>query len=114
MTDPFTQMGLSFAAIGRNMIFMTGGGTIFGQMTDIASSNAWGLTLFNLLVEINLFTAVFNIIPIPPLDGYKIVAKIYESKTHKKVNEKLNYFLLLIGILLLLYILFSSIICDFI
>lgn len=54
--------------------------------------------LFSLLAVINLSLGVFNLIPIPPLDGSKIVGAILpEDKYFKYMRfERFGYFLLLI------------------
>jgi membrane-associated protease RseP (regulator of RpoE activity) len=62
----------------------------------------------------NLITFVFNLIPFPPLDGWKMAEELYEKSTHKKLNEKLELILTLIGFFLILYIFVSGIVCDFI
>ncbi len=54
--------------------------------------------LFSVLAVINLSLGVFNLIPIPPLDGSKIVGAILpEDKYFKYMRfERFGYFLLLI------------------
>ncbi len=107
--NPFITLGYSIKAIGYCMVFKAGSGNIFVEIPDIAKSQMWGLVFFNLLVMMNLITAIFNVIPFPPLDGWKVVTKIYESKTHKTIPEKIETTLSLIGIGLMCYIFIASI-----
>jgi regulator of sigma E protease len=67
-----------------------------------------------ILLMMNLITFIFNLIPFPPLDGWKITEEFYEKATHKKINENFQLVLTLFGMALILYIFVSGIICDFI
>jgi Zn-dependent protease len=51
---------------------------------------------------LNLNLAVFNIIPVPPLDGSKIMAGVLPSRQYFKMLEYQNYFM--IGFLILVFI----------
>jgi regulator of sigma E protease len=95
------------------MVFL-GDGDISGQMGAIATSGYWGLILLTSLLMMNLITFIFNLIPLPPLDGWKIVSKTYRQLHHKPVNEKLETALTIIGLIIIFWIFVSGIICDFI
>ena len=49
------------------------------------------VNLFSLLAFVNIFLAVFNSIPLVPLDGGRIVLALYEGITGKKVEDKKLY-----------------------
>lgn len=39
----------------------------------------------NVFVRLNVILGIFNLIPIPPLDGYRIVSRFFSAKTQMKV-----------------------------
>ncbi len=110
LINPFVSLGLSIKAIACCMVFKGGNGSnIFVDIPDLAGNNNWGLIFFQLLILMNLITAVFNIIPFPPLDGWKVIERIYVQKTKKQIPEKIETVLSLIGMFLMVYIFVSSI-----
>jgi Zn-dependent protease len=66
----------------------------------LAVSGYFGYFLF-LLVSINVYLAIFNLIPVPPLDGSKILAGLLPRQMHKYIY-KLEAYGPLILILLIL------------
>ena len=112
---PFWSLGQSLKAIGYDMVFKGGAGSnIFVDLPDLAGSALWGLIMFQLLVMMNLITGVFNLIPFPPLDGWKIFAKMYTASGKRKISEKTENILSTIGLCLMLYIFISSILVKWI
>ena len=57
------------------------------------------------IVMINLYIAVFNIIPIPPLDGFHIISVLFIKKANKAV-----YYLYRYGFLILLVLVFTGVV----
>ncbi len=115
LDNPFVSLGLSLKAIGSCMVFKGGNGSnIFVDIPDLAGNNNWGLIFFQLLILMNLITAVFNIIPFPPLDGWKVFERIYIQKAKKPISEKVETILSLIGLFLMVYIFISSILVKWI
>lgn len=72
------------------------------------------LILSNLLLNINFSLLLLNILPIPPLDGFKVLTIGWSSVFKKDVPEKVEIWLQIIGSLLMLYLTMSSIIQMFI
>ena len=65
--------------------------------TDIKVKNLlWRFSGFNLVLFL------FNLLPIPPLDGAQSLFSLYELITRKPLNEKLRIILVLSGSVLLL------------
>ena len=56
---------------------------------------------FYFSAEVNLTLAVFNLLPIPPLDGSKILAAVLPYKTYVKYMQYEKY--VMIGLMLLLF-----------
>ncbi|MEG0330160.1 MAG: site-2 protease family protein [Longicatena sp.] len=53
-----------------------------------------------ILAQINLGLGIFNLIPIPPLDGSKILTGILNEETYFKLMRYENYFMIVIMLLL--------------
>lgn len=64
------------------------------------------LNLLNFLAYISLNLGFFNLLPIPALDGSKILTSLYELVFRKKVNQKLEMTITAIGFFLLLGLIF--------
>ncbi len=87
---------------------MGGGGG--GGGVKFASRVASIQQLLITLISINGATAIFNFIPIAPLDGSKIVQYTYERITKKQINEKLWTWTTIIGVVLVLWVSLGSVI----
>lgn len=77
---------------------------VFGLLLRIFGGGApEGLTiLMNVVILINLILAIFNLIPIPPLDGSSILFSVLPPKAYK-----IQAFLMRYGFLILIVFLFS-------
>ncbi len=76
-------------------------------------STYWSLFIA-LMMNVNLSLFLLNILPIPPLDGFKVASSIYESITKKTISSKFENAINTIGVVLVFYIMISSIIQSFI
>lgn len=47
--------------------------------------NQSGIEIMTYIVDINLILAVFNLCPIPPLDGFKIFKSVFQGNRHNKI-----------------------------
>jgi Zn-dependent protease len=75
---------------------------IYGSVTtvvDIAS-----IIIFYIMI-LNIYFGIFNLIPIPPLDGFHIISALFIRKAGKVVNILYRY-----GFLILLVLLFTNVI----
>ncbi len=73
--------------------------TTIAQTSQIASSSLQNFFTITALIGVNL--AVFNLLPIPALDGSKIVFCLIEWIRKKPVNRKVETIIHLVGILFL-------------
>lgn len=73
---------------------------IFALIIRIAPISAPFLYISSMIVAINLSLAVFNLIPIPPLDGSKIIFA-FITEEQREMMERYSMFLFLIVILVL-------------
>jgi len=72
------------------------------------------LELLGFVVYINIFLALFNLIPVPPLDGSKILADLWPARAHSFYSGFAVSGLIGIFLTLLLAIMFLPIIARFI
>ena len=113
----FEAVKLGFLETGKNieLIFVILGRLFTGKIAVSALSGPVGVVkelgnqaqngLMNLLyflgyISVNL--GVFNLLPIPALDGSKIVSAIYEMISGRKVNKKIEEKVTIVGFVLLL------------
>lgn len=90
---------------------------IFGMFIRLTSVDSLGMTsvmyVASLIVHVNIVLAIFNLIPVPPLDGSKILFAILPNQYNqiKIVLERFGFIIILFFILFL-WQMFSPII-DF-
>lgn len=117
--NPFVQIGHSFEIIFKNMFFLnSGAGTSFGDIiqtpSDVVQNIDFTKTFFTYMYVFNFMLFFFNLIPIPPLDGYKIVIETLQKWFNFKINSKVENTITIIGAVIMIWIFASSIINDFI
>jgi Zn-dependent protease len=79
--------------------------TIFSLLANFIPQNFILLSFVFTLIQINIILAVFNLLPIPPLDGSKIFLNLLPVDTSIKWQEAFDRF----GIIILLVTLFIPI-----
>ena len=68
-------IAIVFAVIAK-ILLMTLGAAVL--------STSWGAVLWTMImyvIQINLVLMIFNLIPVPPLDGFSIISEIFNLKT---------------------------------
>ncbi len=114
--DTYNYTILTFVGIKDILVKLFTGGDVMQSLAgpigiakivgDEASKGAANLLLLTAILSINL--AVFNILPIPALDGGRIVFVLLESILRRPINLKLQYisntvgFLFLIGLMIII------------
>jgi Zn-dependent protease len=83
-----------------NVVVAVAAAIIF-RVLDIAGVGGFTLQVFNAIVFFNLLLAIFNLIPIPPLDGYNAVLAFLSPRNAMTVQRYAPY-----GILVLLLLVF--------
>ena len=113
----FEAIALGFKETGRNikMIFtilgrlftgklalgaLSGPVGVLKELGNQAQSGLANLLYFLAYISVNL--AVFNLLPIPALDGSKLLTSAIEMITGKKINKKLEEKITMIGFFILL------------
>lgn len=120
---PFKQIIDSIWLMLQNMAFIKhdGSGTTIGDIINNSDKfegqnmNAFifFFNTFNFLAVFNLMLFFYNLLPIPPLDGYKILIDFLEKIFNFKTSRKVETIVTFIGLSILLYIFVTSIIADF-
>ena len=73
---------------------------LIGSSPDVLTAKA-----LLVAVQINIFLAVFNLLPIPPLDGFSVLVGVVPQPLADRLNELRRYGpYLLIGVFMLLWI----------
>lgn len=113
----FEAIGLGFKETGRNikMIFTILGRLFSGKLALGALSGPVGVlkelgnqaqnglaNLLYFLAYISVNLAVFNLLPIPALDGSKLLTSAIEMITGMKINKKLEEKITMVGFFILL------------
>jgi len=97
------RVGMAIVAAAgpiANVIVAVVGGVVFRVM-DIAGVGGFALEVMYFVVLYNLLLAVFNLLPIPPLDGYNVVLAFVPARTAFTIQRYSQY-----GVLLLLLLVF--------
>jgi Zn-dependent protease len=97
------RVGMAIVAAAgpiANVIVAVLGGVIF-RVLDIVGVGGFGLEVMYFVVLYNLLLAVFNLLPIPPLDGYNVVLAFVPARTAFTIQRYAQY-----GVILLLLLVF--------
>ncbi len=107
------MMFVSFAGPGINLLLaIISAGILSLFVHGLLPYNNYAYYFFNYFTQINVILAVFNLIPIPPLDGSKIIIGLFPSTA--KVIHSFERFGFIILMLLIFTGIFSSVISPII
>ncbi len=99
--DKNSELKVAFAGIITNLIvaFVFALPIRIATFAGILPDSSVVLSILNIIVELNIILAVFNLLPIPPLDGSHLV-EYFLSEEQKVSYQSVGPFLL-IGIIML-------------
>lgn len=87
-------------AFGAETVDVVGGPiSMIGQTAEVATASPFSFLYIASFIGVNL--AVFNLLPIPALDGCKVIFCLIEWMRKKPVNRKVEAIINLVGILFL-------------
>ena len=92
---------VAFAGPIANVVVAIGFAVVFRVMTLVGVDSGFFLTLVALIVQLNILLAIFNLIPIPPLDGYNVLLAYLPPRQTVTIQRYAPY-----GIIVLLLLIF--------
>ncbi len=95
---------VSIAGPLSNLLIAIIGYIIFFVMLSSGISGGWTeyvFTFINVLVNINILLFVFNLLPLPPLDGYRIIEDLVPLGVRAKMTQYEQYGTLIFLILVI-------------
>lgn len=107
------MMLVALAGPGMNILLAAVGaiglGLVFGLSSEIAGAARFAADMLFSFVVVNVFLALFNLLPIPPFDGGHVVEGLLPRPLAREYAKIGRYgFLLLIGLLVVLPMLVPS------
>lgn len=84
---PLSNLLVGIAAVF--IVFAIGATGILNE-SSVGVSRAVDL-LFNYVISLNFLLFVFNLIPLPPLDGYRIIADLMPAKIRYKMDQNIQW-----------------------
>lgn len=101
-----------FTDIGKSIVLYQlwpqnlGGGSLPPSSNFVPTADF----LLRYIISINLGMGLLNLVPIPPLDGWKILQVLVEKSFKKTIPEKIQLIFSLFGAILILWITIGSIV----
>ena len=85
MRHRWSQAWVSFAGPLSNLLLALLGTFLFGTL--FRDSNSWGGMACLQFAYLNIWLFLFNLLPVPPLDGWGIVEKFIPKEQWNKISE---------------------------
>ncbi|HSX09607.1 MAG TPA: M50 family metallopeptidase [Candidatus Saccharimonadales bacterium] len=95
----------NFAPVSEGVSGPVGIGYVVGSIIQIPNANERIMQLLNLIGLLSISLAFFNVLPIPGLDGGRLLFLVIEAISHKKVNPKVEGYIHAVGMAFLLVLL---------
>ncbi|WP_421382174.1 site-2 protease family protein [Bacillus salacetis] len=93
VAGPLSNFLIAFIAYGFLYFIITFG---FGMVVP-----QFFIDMFNMIVYLNIILFVFNLLPFPPLDGYRIIEDLSPPRLRSKMSQYEQYGVLLFLILVI-------------
>ena len=90
---------VSIAGVAMNVLLSIVLGLMFKVLSPVIQQESFD-TIMTLAVYINIYFAAFNLIPIPPLDGYRILSLVLPYSVKYKLYEYERYSFIILIVLL--------------
>lgn len=95
----------NIAPVSEGVSGPVGIGYVVGSIIQIPNVNERTMQLLNLVGLLSISLAFFNVLPIPGLDGGRLLFLVIEAIFHKKVNPKIEGYIHAAGMAFLLVLL---------
>jgi Zn-dependent protease len=95
---------IAYAGPASNILIAVIFGLIIRTMIYFGFSSSSLIVVFSLVVIVNVSLAVFNLIPIPPLDGSKILASLMPLRLRYKFLNFFQHFGMFIILIIVIFI----------
>ena len=92
---------VAFAGPVANVVVAIGFAVVFRVMDLVGFEQGFFVRLVALIVQLNILLAIFNLIPIPPLDGYNVLLAFLPPRQAMVVRQYAPY-----GVIVLLLLVF--------
>jgi Zn-dependent protease len=88
---------LLIAAVGIILFYLLASLGVFPTLSELALVAVE--RFFNILISLNIMLFVFNLLPFPPLDGYRIIEDLVPGRIRAKMTQYESY-----GVILFLFL----------
>ena len=93
VAGPLSNFLIAFIAFGIFYFFV--------GVTGVSGIPSFVIDLLQMIVELNILLFVFNLLPFPPLDGYRIIEDLSPNHVRAKLSQYEQYGILLFLILVI-------------
>ena len=93
---------VAFAGPIANLVVAVAFAIVYRVMALVGVDGGFFLGLVGLIVQLNVLLAIFNLIPIPPLDGYNVLLAFLPPRQAKVVRQYAPYGVIVLLLLVLL------------
>jgi Zn-dependent protease len=89
------------AGPASNLLLAMGGILLLALLVPADVTGAWHLAFLRYFVQMNVLLAVFNLLPVPPLDGGNILAGLVSERAAQTLDRVRPYGIILLYALIL-------------